>query len=38
MGTVLAYAFLGTFLAAIVTTILIYAMGYYGLSPVFYIN
>ncbi len=34
MGSILMYAFLGTFLASMVTTTLIYFLGYYGLCPV----
>jgi len=36
-GSVLMYAFLGTFLAAVVTTALIFALGYYGFCPVYFL-
>ena len=34
LGSILVYAFLGTFLSSVVTISLIYSLGYYGLAPV----
>lgn len=34
IGSILVYSFLGTFFATVVSTFLIYSLGYYGLSPV----
>jgi NhaP-type Na+/H+ or K+/H+ antiporter len=38
LGSILIYAFIGTFLAAVVSSSLIYALGYYGLAPVLPFN
>ena len=37
MGSILVYAFLGTFLAAVATTVLIFFLGYYGYCPVIFV-